>query len=140
MWVYTGHSDGMYLKKGSIKILRIEDFCEIIDSVTGNADLIVFDCCSCGNINCLSVCYNYTDYVIASASYQSYMSFLHTKELYSINNPKSGKMLINSLTRLEQMKPTKSFPSAFTLYHLNETFLIFIDLFGYYQTYLFCNF
>jgi hypothetical protein len=136
IWLYSGHSDGMYLKKRNIKILRVEDFCQIIKAVTGTADLIIFDCCLCGNINCLSSCYQFTDYVIASASYQSMITFLHLKELYKPNTSSItnyGTSLIRSAIRLESKHPTKSFPSAFVMYHLNETFLTFLYLVMYFK-------
>ena len=86
VFIYSGHSNGMYLSRRKIRILRIEDFCEIVNSVLGGkkADLIIFDACLCGNISCLSICYNYTKYVIADTSYGSYESVLFTKSLYNL--------------------------------------------------------
>ena len=135
IWIYSGHSDGMYLKKKNIKILRIEDFCKIIQNITGTADLMILDCCLCGNINCLSICYQFTDYLIASTSYQSMISFLYIKELYqnNLNIVSLGKQLIKSAISLENKNLSKSFPSAFILYHLNETLLQFFYMVMYFK-------
>ena len=84
IFIYSGHSDGMYLLKHNIRLLRIEDFCDLTFKVIGKkADLLIFDCCLCGNIGCLSICRDYTQFVIASTSYWSFLSVLETEAVYS---------------------------------------------------------
>jgi hypothetical protein len=78
-FVYSGHSNGINLMKHNIRILRVEDFCELsYRTLKQKADVLIFDCCLCGNIGTLYVCYDYTKYVLASSSYQSYLSILQT--------------------------------------------------------------
>ena len=131
IFMYTGHSNGMYLCKSKIRPFRIEDFCEIVNTVLNGkkADLIIYDCCLCGNINCLSVNYDYTKYVIASTSYQSYESMLMTKAIY-----KEGKIdiafcknIINDVIDLE-IHQTDTYKSNFVLYELNDSFLQFMNI------------
>ena len=89
VWIYSGHGGGNYLAKKNVRLLRIEDFCEIVYRVIGKpADLMIFDCCLCGSINCLYTCTinNSAKYVMAPSSYQSYLSVVHTQSLYRFND------------------------------------------------------
>jgi hypothetical protein len=103
--MYSGHSDGMYLTKHHIRLLRVEDFCYFAKNVIGRkADLFVFDCCLCGNINCISTCQGYTDYVIASTSYWSFLSILETRGIYEPCNDtlEYSKKIIRQLIQIEK--------------------------------------
>lgn len=127
IFVYTGHSDGMYLIKKKVRLLRIEDFCELVYQVNDSqkADLIIFDCCLCGNIGALYVCYPFTNYVIASTSYQSYLSMLQTQNLY--RSDKDFKDIIKEIGSLEKVD-TEAYDTNYSLYEMNEHFLTFVNL------------
>jgi len=131
LFVYSGHSNGLYLIKHNIRILRIQDFCEIINfTLNGEkADLLIYDCCLCGNINCLSISYHFAKYVIASSSYWSYMSVLMTNSIYldNTNVIDYSKDIINEFISLEKKDP-KSYFTNIVLYSMNEYLLQFINL------------
>ena len=131
IFIYSGHSDGMYLVKHNIRILRIEDFCELTFKVLGGrkADLIIFDCCLCGNIGCLSICRDYTNFVIASTSYWSYLSVLETPSLYSKNTDTLflGKNVINDIIHIEETTKD-TFKTEFCLYEMNDSLNKLIEL------------
>jgi len=130
VFVYSGHSDGMYLVKKKVRILRIEDFCELVFRVNNSqkAELIIFDCCLCGNINVLYVCYPFTKYVLSSTSYQSYLSMMETQSLYK---PKSilnyCKGIIKEMRSLEKTD-NEAYDSYLSLYEMNDSLLEFINL------------
>jgi len=132
VFVYSGHSDGMYFVKKKIRILRIEDFCELVYRVNNRqkADLMIFDCCCCANIGTLYTAYNFTKYLMASTSYQSYLSVLETQSMYKGATggiPKFAEGLIKELGSLEKIDPN-AYDSAFCLYHLNEAVLQLVEL------------
>jgi hypothetical protein len=131
VFIYTGHSDGMYLVKKKVRILRIEDFCELTFKVNKGvkADLMIFDCCLCGNIGALYLCYNFTNYVIGSTSYQSYLSLLHTHCAYRFNGNivNYAKEIIKELGNKEK-SDDQAYDSNFSLYSMNEHLLKLIDL------------
>jgi len=130
VFIYSGHSDGMYLVKRKVRLLRIEDFCELVYRVNNSqkADLIIFDCCLCGNIGTLYLCYNYTKYVLASTSYQSYLSILQTHNLYkSMDILNYCKGIIKEMGSLEKVDP-EAYDSNFSVYQMNEYVLEFIQL------------
>lgn len=131
VFIYSGHSDGMYLAKKKVRLLRIEDFCELSRFVNNNkkADLMIFDCCCCANIGTLYVCYNFTKYLMASTSYQSYLSVLETQSLYKSTTdiPKFVQGVIKELGSLEKIDHN-AYDSNFCLYNLNETVLELVQL------------
>ena len=130
VFVYTGHSDGMYLIKKKIRLLRIEDFCELVYKVNKQkkADLIIFDCCLCGNIGTLYVCYPFTNYVLASSSYQSYLSILETHNAYKNGDiPLYAKSIIKEIGSLEKVHP-EAYDSNFSLYVINDSLLELVNL------------
>jgi hypothetical protein len=131
VFVYSGHSDGINLKKSKIEILRIQDFCEIINNTLGGekADLIIYDCCLCGNINCLSVSRNYTKYVIAATSYWSYMSVLMTNAIYTdLNIIDYCKSIVSETVNLENGGNKKEiYYTSFVIYSMNKDLDILID-------------
>ena len=130
VFVYTGHSDGMYLVKKKVRILRIEDFCELVYNVNKGkkADLIAFDCCLCGNIGTLYVCYPFTNYVLASTSYQSYLSILETHNVYKNNDiPLYVKSIIKEIGSLEKVEQN-AYDSNFSLYSMNDSLLELVNL------------
>jgi hypothetical protein len=123
VFVYSGHSDGMYLAKNQIRILRIEDYCEMIHRVIGKkADLIIFDACLCGNIGCLNICKDYSKYVIADTSYGSYETVLYTDALYSRNNNFVDycKNIINDFIYLE-IRDADTYDTNICLYSMNDS-------------------
>ena len=135
VFMYSGHSDGIYLRKKSLRLLRIEDFCTIISSVLNKkADLIIYDCCLCGNINCLSVSYPYADDIIASSSYWSYMSVLDTYSLFKVTKPEHYKDIIKEIMHLEKTEKDV-YVTDFVLYHMNEAFLEFAKMVLEYKNY-----
>ena len=130
VFIYSGHSDGMYLVKHNIRLLRIEDFGDLIFKVLGKkTDLIIFDCCLCGNIGCLSICKDYTDYVIASTSYWSYLSVLETPSLYSETSDTLllAKNVVNELIQIEE-NTKNAYNTDFCLYEMNDSLNNLIDL------------
>ena len=119
LFMYSGHSDGMYLVKHNIRLLRIEDFCYFAKSIIHTkADVFVFDCCLCGNINCLSVCRGYTDYIIASTSYWSFLSILETHGIYEPANNMVDycKKMIRQLIRIEKKNKRYFHHRLFTVF------------------------
>jgi len=129
-FIYSGHSDGMYLVKHNIRILRIEDFCELIQKVIKKrADLMVFDCCLCGNIGCLSICKDHTKYVIASTGYWSYLSVLETKALYSNITDLLifSKSVVNDIIHIEETTKD-TYITDFCLYEMNSSLDKLIEL------------
>jgi len=131
VFVYSGHSDGMYLIKKKVRLLRIEDFCELVYRVNNSqkADLMIFDCCLCGNISALYICYPFTKYVLSSTSYQSYFSMMETQSVYK---PKSSivnycKAIMKEMGSLEKTD-TEAYDSALSLYEMNDYLLEFINL------------
>jgi hypothetical protein len=124
IFMYSGHSNGLYLKRHKINILEVQDFCDITFQVLKKkVDLIVFDCCLCGNINCLSVCRNYTDYIIASSGYWSELSLLQTKSIYLTED---YKKMIDEMITIENKG--KNFITNYVLYNLNEYLNVLIKL------------
>jgi hypothetical protein len=130
IFVYSGHSDGMYFVKHNIRLLRIEDFCELISKVLGKkAEIIIFDCCLCGNIGCLSICRDYSHFVIASTSYWSYLSVLEINPLYS-DTPDTlllGKNVVNEMVHIEE-NTKNAYTTSFCLYEMNDSLNKLIDL------------
>lgn len=119
IFMYSGHSNGIYLMRHNIRLLTIQDFCGLVYGVLKKkADLIIFDCCLCGNINCLSICKGYTDYVIASSGYWSELSMLQTKSIYSSRNYKD---IITEMISLENNN-NDNFITNYVLYNLNKYF------------------
>jgi len=131
VFVYTGHSDGMYLVKKKVRLLRIEDFCELVNIVNKGqkADLMVFDCCLCGNINTLYTCYPYTKYVLASTSYQSYLSILQTHNTYKNSDSilDYSKNIIKEIGSLEKVD-NEAYDTNYSVYEMNKYLLEFIEL------------
>jgi hypothetical protein len=127
-FVYSGHSNGIHLMKHNIRILRVEDFCELSFRTLGKkADVLIFDCCLCGNISVLNICYNYTNYLIASTSYWSNLSILFTHEIYK----KFGEtMLINSIKEFIKMEEStkNTFKTDIVLYKMNKSVLELINV------------
>ena len=135
MFMYSGHSDGLYFRNKHINILRIEDFCEIIKGVLNKkADIVIFDCCLCGNINCLSICRNYCNYVIASTSYWSYMSVLDTHSIYldNDNTPEYCKNIVKEMINLEHIEKGV-FITDYALYEMNGYLDNFINKVLFYK-------
>jgi hypothetical protein len=124
----------MYLIKKKVRILRIEDFCELVYTVNDGrkADLMIFDCCLCANIGALYVCYPYTEYIMASSSYQSYFSVLQTNTLYKNFSLANTKKIIKELGDLEKTDYT-SYDSNFSIYHMNPHLLQFVQLVLFYK-------
>uniref|UniRef100_A0A6C0AYQ4 Uncharacterized protein n=1 Tax=viral metagenome TaxID=1070528 RepID=A0A6C0AYQ4_9ZZZZ len=131
VFVYTGHSDGMYLVKRKVRLLRVEDFCELVSQVNKGqkADLIVFDCCLCGNIGTLYVCSSYTKYVLASTSYQSFLSILETNNTYKWPGDIKvyTKNIIKEIGSFEKIEKD-AYDSNYSLYSMNEYLLQLIQL------------
>ena len=129
VFIYTGHSDGVYLIKQKVRLLRIEDFCELVYRVSKKADLMIFDCCLCANISCLYICYPFTKYLMAATSYQSYLSVLETHNLYKFKGDIASytKIVIKEFGNLEKID-NKAYDSDFSLYQMNEYLLEFIQL------------
>jgi hypothetical protein len=124
VFIYSGHSDGIFMIRKKIRIFRVEDIVELAYRVNGNKklELIVFDCCLCGNINCLNICFDYTEYVISSSGYWPDLSILQTKSFYKGDYISA----INELIEIETN--AKGFISNYCLYHLNESLLELIQL------------
>ena len=80
VFVYSGHSDGINMNR----VFRIDDFCEIISKTLDNrkADLVIFDSCLMGSIQCLYMCRHVAKYVMASPTYYDYASVLETKSIW----------------------------------------------------------
>jgi len=131
VFIYTGHSDGLCLIKKKVRILRMEDFCEMVSLVNKGqkADLMVFDCCLCGNIGTLYVCYDYTKYVLASSSYQSYLSILQTNNFFKKFKDMETfcKNIIKELGSLEKLDK-EAYDSDFSLYIMNEAVKELVNL------------
>ena len=140
VWIYSGHSDGIYLAKKKLRLFRIEDYCEIVKLVTNRADVMIFDCCLCANINCLYTCYGYTDYVISASSYQSYLSVLHTQSIYRGKSDIPGycKMVLKEMSSLEQVDPD-AYDTNFNIYRVNESVLQLAKLVLVYKDQFTCN-
>ena len=131
IFIYTGHGNGMFLMKNKIRILRTEDFCEIIHKTVIKADLVVYDCCLQGNIACLNITYPVANYVLASTSYQSYISILMVPSLYNENNYKN--ICIN-LSKLE-LKLNDTYKTDFVIYEMNKSLLDLVSLTLKYKNY-----
>jgi hypothetical protein len=138
VFVYTGHSDGMYFRKKKINILRIEDYCELVATVNNGqkAELIIFDCCLCGNINCLYTCYDFTKYVIAATSYQSYLSMMNTHSIYKTYNETESycRSILAEIGGLEKTDHNV-YKTDYSLYRLNENFVRFVWIVMMYKNY-----
>ena len=146
VYLYSGHSDGMYLIKKKIRLLRVEDFCELVYQVNQKqkADLIVFDCCLCGNINVMYICYPFTKYVLASTSYQSYLSLLHTHSIYK-NEPSIENYCKNIIKEIGTIEKgiRDAYNTDFSVYIMNESVLecaklvlMYKDQFNYSKSYV----
>jgi len=121
-FVYSGHSNGLYLMKHNIRILRVEDFCELsYRTLKQKADVIIFDCCLCGNISVLNIALPFAKYLIAASSYWSYLSILHCEELYRPYDLK--QTLINAVKSFIVMEENtkKTFTTDIMLYELNDS-------------------
>ncbi len=131
IFIYSGHSDGLYLAKKKVRILRVEDFCELVYRVNNKqkADLMIFDCCCCANIGTLYIAYNFTKYVMASTSYQSYLSVLETQSIYrsSKDIPRFVQNIIKEIGSLEKIDQA-AYDSNFCLYILNEYLLELVKI------------
>jgi hypothetical protein len=127
VWIYSGHGGGNYLAKKNVRLLRIEDFCEIVYRVIGKpADLIIFDCCLCGSINCLYTCAinNSAKYVMAASSYQSYLSVMHTQSLYRFNDDivTYCKGILKEMSSFEKVE-REAYDTNFNIYQLTPAVL-----------------
>ena len=90
VFVYSGHSDGLYLIHKKIFLLSLKNFTEIIKKSIGKkADLIIGDACLLGNISSLNTCKDAAKYMISSPGYYGYTSMLSMKSLYKF--PGHGK-------------------------------------------------
>ena len=121
-FVYSGHSNGINLMKHNIRILRVEDFCELsYRTLKEKADVIIFDCCLCGNISVLNITLNVAKYLIASSSYWSHLSILHCPELYYPYDLK--ETLLNAVKSFIIMEENtkKAFTTDIMLYELNDS-------------------
>ena len=144
IFIYTGHGNGIYLMKKNIRPLRTEDFCEIIERTVKKADLVIYDCCLQGNIACLTITYPFAKYVIASTSYQSYISILITNNLYLFNGNLLDycKNVLQELA-IKELHQNDTYKTDFVLYEMNENVLKiaelvlkFKHLFNYYKSYV----
>ena len=124
IFIYTGHGNGIYLMKKNIRPLRTEDFCEIINRTVKKADLVIYDCCLQGNIACLTITYPFAKYVIASTSYQSYISILITNNLYLFNGNLLDycKNVLQELA-IKELHQNDTYKTDFVLYEMNENVL-----------------
>jgi hypothetical protein len=134
-FVYSGHSNGVLLMKHNIRILRIEDFCELsFRTLKKKADVLIFDCCLCGNISVLNICYNYTNYIIAGSGYWSNLSILYTQSIHKkYNNIES--FLKDSIKEFIQIEEStkKAFTTDIILYKMNKYVLEVIDIVKQYK-------
>lgn len=129
-FVYSGHSNGVLLMKHNIRILRIEDFCELCHrTLKKKADVIIFDCCLCGNLSVLNICYNYTNYVIASTGYWSSLSILHTQSIYKPFNEITSllKESIKEFIKIEETTKN-TYTTNVVMYKMNKYILDLIDI------------
>jgi len=136
VFVYSGHSNGLFLMKHNIRILRVEDFCELsFRTLNKKADCIIFDCCLCGNINVLNISFDFTDYLIGSTSYWSEFSILHTKAIYG--NGDTVKLLKNSIKEFITIEKNQKDPfiTDIMLYQLNDSVKKLINLVIQYKDY-----
>jgi len=134
-FVYSGHSNGVLLMKHNIRILRIEDFCELsFRTLKKKADVLIFDCCLCGNISVLNICYNYTNYIIASSGYWSNLSILYTQSIHkSYNDIESFlKESIKEFIQIEE-STKKAYTTDVILYKMNKYVLEVIDIVKQYK-------
>jgi len=115
VFVYSGHSDGMYLAKNNIRPLRIEDFADLIKNTVGTCELIIFDCCLCGNLYTLDSCKYLTKYILAATSYWSFMSVLELDNLITL----SPIEMIKGMLSLEHEHRKESYVTDYVLYHIN---------------------
>ena len=123
LFMYSGHSNGILLMKHNIRILKIEDFGELSYRTLGKkADVVVFDCCLCGNISVLNIMLKYSKYLISSSSYWSNLSLLYTKMLYQEYTDFVPFLIKCILEFIEMEKNTKNtFTTDIILYHLNDS-------------------
>ena len=116
--------------KHNIRILRVEDFCELsYRTLKEKADVIIFDCCLCGNISVLNIALPFAKYLIASSSYWSYLSILHCPELYYTHGD-FKQTLINSIQSFIVMEENtkKTFVTNVMLYELNDSVKEFVNM------------
>ena len=128
-FVYSGHSNGLVLMKHNIRILTIEDFCEISFKILRKkADVFIFDCCLCGNISVLNAVKHSTKYVIASSSYWSELSILHTHSIFESNDLQS--VLVNAIKEFiyNEEHHKNSFTTDVMLYSINSSLSELINL------------
>ena len=128
-FVYSGHSNGINLMKHNIRILRIEDFCELVyRTLNKKADVLIYDCCLCGNISALNISMNFSKFMIAASSYWSSLSILHTYEIYE--NGDLIQILINSIKEFIEFEKNEkdAFTTDIMLYELNNNIKILVNL------------
>jgi hypothetical protein len=129
-FMYSGHSNGMYMMKRKVRPLRIDDFCELAYNVVGKKlDVLGFDCCLCGNINCLATCYPFTNYVIAASGYWADMSMLQTKAIYQrpTNLVNYLKQVVSETIGIELMNHD-NYITNYCIYSINKYLLELIKL------------
>jgi hypothetical protein len=129
-FVYSGHSNGINLMKHNIRILRVEDFCELsYRTLKQKADVIIFDCCLCGNISVLNIALPFAEYLIASSSYWSHLSILHCPELY-YPSQEFVETLLNAIMCFIYIEKNtkKTFTTNVVLYHLNDSVKELVDM------------
>lgn len=104
IFVYSGHSDGLYLIHKKIHILSLKNFMEIIQkSICKKADLIIGDACLLGNIGSLKICKNYSKYMISSPAYYGYVSMMSMQNLYKFTNLVTyGKNIIDEYAIIQK--------------------------------------
>ena len=124
-FIYSGHSNGMFMMKRRIRILRVDDFCELTYRVVGKKlDVLGYDCCLCGNINCLTTSYNYANYVIASSGYWAEISMLRTNAFYNFvgNIALFSKNVVAELINRETQSK-ENYITNYSVYELNNSLL-----------------
>jgi hypothetical protein len=142
VFIYSGHSDGLFLIHRKIHLLSLKDYMYIIKNVLGNnkADLIYGDACLMGNIGALYIVKKYTKYFIGSPSYYDYQSVLSMEHLYKFPDEgynrlvNYGKSIIDEyIYKLEKSFKYKSFVLNLALYEMNEDLQEFINIVKVYR-------
>ena len=129
-FVYSGHSNGLLLMKHNIRILTIEDFCELsVQTIHKKADVFIFDCCLCGNISVLNAVKDSTKYVIASSSYWSELSILYTHSIFDSTKDLQS-VLVNAIKEFiyNEEQHSDAFVTDIMLYSINDSLLELIKL------------
>lgn len=132
IFIYSGHFDGILIAHHRMYVMSLDDLSILIQSIKGKKmDLFVADTCLLGSINALEKLRSCTKYVLASPSYNDYLSFLETKSFYqsSFSIVQFAENLVKEMLKMyTKVFTEKSFMIHFCLYHLNPYLNQLIEL------------